>query len=111
MSCVTSFRTTVSNLRRLNGNHFDGDKALPGPGSRDLDEEEGEELGAEEEEAERSESARKPSDEGVTSNLDPDIINDDMDFEGADDLELNSKSSPQRYLCKKRTPELRYKPS
>ncbi|XP_056612359.1 MDS1 and EVI1 complex locus protein EVI1-A isoform X5 [Triplophysa dalaica] len=81
----------------LNGSHFDGDKALPGSGSRDLDEEEGEELGAEEEEAERSESARKPSDEGVTSNLDHDIINDDMDFEGADDLELNSKSSPQRF--------------
>lgn len=99
-SCVTSFLITVSVLRRLNGSHFDGDKALPGAGSRELDEEEGEELVAEEEEAERGESARKPNDEGASSNLDHDVINDDMDFEGADDLELNSKSSPRRYASK-----------
>uniref|UniRef100_A0A8C1YBB7 MDS1 and EVI1 complex locus n=1 Tax=Cyprinus carpio TaxID=7962 RepID=A0A8C1YBB7_CYPCA len=80
----------------LNGSHFDGDKGLPGKGSRDLDEEEGEELGAEEEEAEHSDSARKPSEDGVPSSLDHDI-NDDIDFEGPDDLEMNSKSSPQRY--------------
>ncbi|XP_042595810.1 MDS1 and EVI1 complex locus protein EVI1-A isoform X4 [Cyprinus carpio] len=80
----------------LNGSHFDGDKALPGKGSRDLDEEEGEELGAEEEEAEHSDSARKPSEDGVPSSLDHDI-NDDIDFEGPDDLEMNSKSSPQRF--------------
>uniref|UniRef100_A0A673KLE0 MDS1 and EVI1 complex locus protein EVI1-like n=1 Tax=Sinocyclocheilus rhinocerous TaxID=307959 RepID=A0A673KLE0_9TELE len=79
----------------LNGSHFDGDKALPGQGSRDLDEEEGEELGAEEE-VEHSDSARKPSEDGVPSSLDHDI-NDDIDFEGPDDLEMNSKSSPQRY--------------
>ncbi|XP_051965965.1 MDS1 and EVI1 complex locus protein EVI1-A-like isoform X10 [Xyrauchen texanus] len=81
----------------LNGSHFDGDKALPGQGSRDLDEEEGEELEGEEEEAEHGDSVRKPSDEGVTSNLDHDIINDDIDFEGPDDLEMNSKSSPRRF--------------
>uniref|UniRef100_A0A8C1Y9Q9 MDS1 and EVI1 complex locus n=1 Tax=Cyprinus carpio TaxID=7962 RepID=A0A8C1Y9Q9_CYPCA len=83
----------------LNGSHFDGDKGLPGKGSRDLDEEEGEELGAEEEEAEHSDSARKPSEDGVPSSLDHDI-NDDIDFEGPDDLEMNSKSSPQRYADK-----------
>ncbi|XP_051535679.1 MDS1 and EVI1 complex locus protein EVI1-A-like isoform X11 [Myxocyprinus asiaticus] len=81
----------------LNGSHFDGDKALPGQGSRDLDEEEGEELEGEEEEAEHGDSVRKPSDEGVTSNLDHDIIHDDIDFEGPDDLEMNSKSSPRRF--------------
>ncbi|KTF88590.1 hypothetical protein cypCar_00008732, partial [Cyprinus carpio] len=81
---------------RMNGSHFDGDKALPGQGSRDLDEEEGEELGAEEEEVEHSDSARKPSEDGVPSSLDHDI-NDDIDFEGPDDLEMNSKSSPQRF--------------
>lgn len=81
----------------LNGSHFDGDKALSGQGSRDLDEEEGEELGAEEEEAEHNDGARKAGDDGVPSNLDQDIINDDMDFEGQEDLEMNSKSSPQRF--------------
>ncbi|XP_051963373.1 MDS1 and EVI1 complex locus protein EVI1-A-like isoform X3 [Xyrauchen texanus] len=81
----------------LNGSHFDGDKALPGQGSQDLDEEEGEELGGEEEEAEHSDSVKKPSDEGVSSSLDHDIINNDIDFEGPDDLEINSKSSPQRF--------------
>lgn len=88
----------LSVLCRLNGSHFDGDKALPGQGSRDLDEE-GEELGAEEEEAEHSDSARKPSEDGVPSSLDHDI-NDDIDFEGPDDLEMNSKSSPRRYVDK-----------
>lgn len=91
----------LSVLRRLNGSHFNGDKTLPGQGSRDLDEEEGEELGAEEEEAEHSDSVRKPSEDGVPSSLDHDIINDDMDFEGPDDLEMNSKSSPRRYAYKK----------
>ncbi|KAL0174826.1 hypothetical protein M9458_030794, partial [Cirrhinus mrigala] len=86
----------LSVLHRLNGSHFDGDKALPGQGSRDLDEEEGEELGAEEEEVEHSDSARKPSEDGVPSSLDHDI-NDDIDFEGPDDLEMNSKSSPRRF--------------
>lgn len=91
----------LSVLHRLNGGHFDGDKTLPGQGSRDLDEEEGEELGAEEEEAEHSDSARKPSEDGVPSSLDHDIVNDDIDFEGPDDLEMNSKSSPRRYANKK----------
>ncbi|XP_055053045.2 MDS1 and EVI1 complex locus protein EVI1-A isoform X4 [Misgurnus anguillicaudatus] len=77
----------------LNGSHFDEDKPLPGPGSREMDEEEGEELGGEEEEGERHDGPRKPTDEGVPN----DIINDDMDFEGPDDLELNSKSSPRRF--------------
>uniref|UniRef100_A0A672KL51 MDS1 and EVI1 complex locus n=1 Tax=Sinocyclocheilus grahami TaxID=75366 RepID=A0A672KL51_SINGR len=105
-SYFNEIRNFISNTARntspshseegLNGSHFDGDKALPGKGSRDLDEEEGEELGAEEEEAEHSDSARKPSEDGVPSSLDHDI-NDDIDFEGPDDLEMNSKSSPQRY--------------
>lgn len=101
-ACITSLQTILSVLHRLNGSHFDADKALPGQGSHDLDEEEGEELGAEEEEAENSDCARKPSEDGVPSSLDHDIINDDIDFEGPDDLE-NSKSSPQRYAYKKNT--------
>lgn len=99
-ACITSLQTILSVLHRLNGSHFDADKALPGQGSRDLDEEEGEELGAEEEEAENSDCARKPCEDGVPSSLDHDIINDDIDFEGPDDLE-NSKSSPQRFAYKK----------
>ncbi len=96
-----SLHMILSVLCRLNGSHFDGDKALPGQGSRDLDEEEGEELGAEEEEAEHSDSARKPSEDGMPNSLDHDI-NDDIDFEGPDDLEMKSKSSPHRYADKMR---------
>ncbi|TRY89674.1 hypothetical protein DNTS_011614 [Danionella cerebrum] len=79
----------------LNGGHFNGEKALSGP--HNLKEEEGEEPGAEEEEVEHSNSVRKPSEDSMPRNLDHDIINDDMDFEGADDLEMNSKSSPHRF--------------
>ncbi|KAG7267564.1 hypothetical protein CRUP_006470 [Coryphaenoides rupestris] len=64
--------------------------------------EEVEELGADEEEAEEEplgDTPRKPQGGPVLpGNLDDDVMQDDMDYEQAGDLELeNSKSSPRRY--------------
>ena len=72
-------------------------------GSRDLEDEEGEELGADEEEAEAeeepmSDSLLKP-DAGplLSGSLDDDVMQGDMDYDQSADLELdNSKSSPRR---------------
>ena len=85
-------------LRRINGAHFEEDKGLiPNQESRDLEEEEGEELGAEEEEGEQSNVTGKPVDDELPSNLvDDDAIRDEMDFDGPNDLELNCKTSPRR---------------
>lgn len=112
-------------LRRVNGGHFEEDKGpmLSSRESRDMEEEEGEELlGAEEEEeGEPSEAVvgaaaggvgvggRKPSvDEviGTPGKLvssggggsdNEEAMRDEMDFDGPNELnELNCKSSPQR---------------
>ncbi|XP_041731869.2 histone-lysine N-methyltransferase MECOM-like isoform X12 [Coregonus clupeaformis] len=84
----------------LNGGPFEEEKPLMAShGSRDLEEEEGEELGAEEEEGEQSDSAAgKPRDEAPPSNLDDDIIHNEIEFDGPSDLELNCKTSPRRYV-------------
>ncbi|XP_066565788.1 MDS1 and EVI1 complex locus protein EVI1 isoform X4 [Amia ocellicauda] len=84
----------------LNGSQFEDSKVLlPSRESHDLEEEEGEdELGAEEEEEEEhSDAAGKSGDEPLPGNMDDDIIQDDMDFEGPNDLVLNCKTSPRRY--------------
>ncbi|XP_014069305.1 histone-lysine N-methyltransferase MECOM isoform X17 [Salmo salar] len=84
----------------LNGGPFEEEKPLMAShGSRDLDEGEGEgeELGAEEEEGEQSDSAAgKPRDEAPPSNLDDDIIHNEIEFDGPSDLDLNCKTSPRR---------------
>ena len=74
---------------------------MTGRGLRDLEDEEGEELGVDEEEAEEepmSDSLLKP-DAGplLSGNLDDDVMQGDMDYDQGADLELeNSKSSPRR---------------
>ncbi|XP_055751972.1 histone-lysine N-methyltransferase MECOM-like isoform X8 [Salvelinus fontinalis] len=82
----------------LNGGPFEEEKPLMvSHGSRDLEEGEGEELGAEEEEREQSDSAAgKPRDEAPPSNLDDDIIHNEIEFDGPSDLDLNCKTSPRR---------------
>ncbi|XP_029570792.1 histone-lysine N-methyltransferase MECOM isoform X1 [Salmo trutta] len=82
----------------LNGGPFEEEKPLAAShGSRDL-EEEGEELGTEEEEGEQSNNADgKPRDEAPPGNLDGDILQNEIEFDGPSDLELNCKTSPRRY--------------
>ncbi|XP_042153195.1 histone-lysine N-methyltransferase MECOM isoform X4 [Oncorhynchus tshawytscha] len=84
----------------LNGGPFEEEKPLmASQGSRDLEEGEGEELGAEEEEEEGEQSdsaAGKPRDEAPPSNLDDDIIHNEIEFDGPSDLDLNCKTSPRR---------------
>ncbi|XP_064830687.1 histone-lysine N-methyltransferase MECOM-like isoform X8 [Oncorhynchus masou masou] len=86
----------------LNGGPFEEEKPLMAShGSRDLEEGEGEgeELGAEEEEEEGEQSdsaAGKPRDEAPPSNLDDDIIHNEIEFDGPSDLDLNCKTSPRR---------------
>ncbi|XP_029923494.1 histone-lysine N-methyltransferase MECOM isoform X5 [Myripristis murdjan] len=84
----------------LNGGPFEEEKPLiTSHASHDLDDEEGEELGADEEEGEEpSNTPRKPEGEEVLpSNLDDDIIQDEIDFNEPNDLDLNCKTSPRRY--------------
>ncbi|XP_029536689.1 histone-lysine N-methyltransferase MECOM-like isoform X17 [Oncorhynchus nerka] len=86
----------------LNGGPFEEEKPLMAShGSRDLEEGEGEELGAEEEEEEEGEqsdsAAGKPRDEAPPSNLDDDIIHNEIEFDGPSDLDLNCKTSPRSY--------------
>uniref|UniRef100_A0A673XW46 MDS1 and EVI1 complex locus n=1 Tax=Salmo trutta TaxID=8032 RepID=A0A673XW46_SALTR len=83
----------------LNGGPFEEEKPLMAShGSRDLEEGEGEELGAEEEEGEQSDSAAgKPRDETPPSKLDDDIIHNEIEFDGPSDLDLNCKTSPRSY--------------
>nr|XP_015217224.1 PREDICTED: MDS1 and EVI1 complex locus protein EVI1 isoform X3 [Lepisosteus oculatus] len=84
----------------LNGSQFEEEKGpLPSQESRDLEEEEVEDdLGVEEEEEEeQSDTAGKSGDEPLPGNMDDDIIHDDIDFEGPNDLALNCKTSPRRY--------------
>ncbi|XP_070982382.1 histone-lysine N-methyltransferase MECOM-like isoform X16 [Oncorhynchus clarkii lewisi] len=86
----------------LNGGPFEEEKPLMAShGSHDLEEGEGEELGAEEEEEEEGEqsdsAAGKPRDEAPPSNLDDDIIHNKIEFDGPSDLDLNCKTSPRSY--------------
>lgn len=82
---------------RLNGGPFEEEKPLAAShGSRDL-EEEGEELGTEEEEGEQSNNADgKSRDEAPPGNLDGDILQNEIEFDGPSDLDLNCKTSPRR---------------
>ncbi|KAM6946404.1 histone-lysine N-methyltransferase MECOM isoform 2-T2 [Aplochiton taeniatus] len=84
----------------INGGPFEDEKPLlAGRVSHDQEEDEGEELGAEEEEGEeRSDTPGKARDEDLpSSHLDDDILQDDMDFDEANHLQLSCKSSPRRY--------------
>uniref|UniRef100_A0A4W4FGV9 C2H2-type domain-containing protein n=1 Tax=Electrophorus electricus TaxID=8005 RepID=A0A4W4FGV9_ELEEL len=80
----------------LNDSHFVGDKAVTNQGSHDIEEEEGEEHGAEEEEAEHSDAVGKLGIKAPPNNL-GDGITDDLDFDGPNHLDMNCKSSPQRF--------------
>ncbi|XP_033487477.1 MDS1 and EVI1 complex locus protein EVI1 isoform X7 [Epinephelus lanceolatus] len=83
----------------LNGGPFEEEKPLMASrGSRDLEDEDAEELGADEEEGEEpSNTPGKQEDEALPSSLSDDIIQDEMDFSGPNDLNLNCKTSPRRY--------------
>lgn len=71
-------------------------------GSRDLEDEEVEDLGADEEEGEDpSNNPGKPEGEALPSSLSDDIMQDEMDFSGPNDLNLNCKTSPRRYIRNK----------
>ncbi|XP_035512456.1 histone-lysine N-methyltransferase PRDM16 isoform X4 [Morone saxatilis] len=80
----------------LNGGPFEEEKPLMAShGSRDLEDEEAEELGADEEEGEEpSNTPGKPEGKVLPSSLSDDI-QDEMDFNGPNDLNL--KTSPGRY--------------
>lgn len=66
-------------------------------GSRDLEDEEAEELGGDEEEGEEpSNTPGKPEGEALPGSLGDDIIQDEMDFNGPNDLNLDCKTSPRR---------------
>ncbi|KAM7413353.1 hypothetical protein PAMA_020644 [Pampus argenteus] len=81
----------------LNGGPFEEEKPLiTNRGSHDLEDEEAEELGADEEEGEEpSNTPGKAEGEMLPSNIS--IMQDEMDFSGPNDLNLNCKSSPRRY--------------
>ncbi|KAL4648502.1 MDS1 and EVI1 complex locus protein EVI1 isoform X6, partial [Arapaima gigas] len=82
----------------LNGSQFEDEKALmPSQGSHDLEEEEGEEQGVNREEEQHNESVGKSGDEPLPSNVDDDIIHSEIEFEEANDNDLNCKAFPRRY--------------
>uniref|UniRef100_A0A3Q1HEA6 MDS1 and EVI1 complex locus n=1 Tax=Anabas testudineus TaxID=64144 RepID=A0A3Q1HEA6_ANATE len=83
----------------LNGGPFEEEKPLiTSHVSHALEDEEAEQLGADEEEGEEpSSTSGKPEGEELPSNLSDDIIQDEMDFTGPNDLNLNCKTSPRRY--------------
>ncbi|KAE8295458.1 MDS1 and EVI1 complex locus protein EVI1-A [Larimichthys crocea] len=82
----------------LNGGPFEEEKPLMASrGSRDLEDEEAEELGADEEEVEEpSNTPGKPEGDVLPSSLSDDI-QDEMDFNEPNDLNLTCKTSPRRY--------------
>lgn len=92
---------SVFMVYRLNGSQFEEEKPLMAShGSRDLEDEEAEELGADEEEGEEpSNTSGNQEGEVLPSNLSDDIIQDEMDFTGPNDLNLNCKTSPRGYVC------------
>ncbi|XP_029028246.1 histone-lysine N-methyltransferase MECOM isoform X13 [Betta splendens] len=83
----------------LNGGPFGEEKPLTSSrGTRALEDEEAEQLGADEDEAEDpSSTSGKPDGEELPGNLSDDIIQEEMDFTGPNDLNLNCKTSPRRY--------------
>ncbi|XP_029301430.1 histone-lysine N-methyltransferase MECOM isoform X7 [Cottoperca gobio] len=83
----------------LNGVPFEEEKPLMAShGSRDLEDEEAEELGADEEEGEEpSNIPGKQEEEALPSSLGDDVIQDEMDFSGPNDLNLSCKTSPRRF--------------
>lgn len=82
---------------RLNGGPFEEEKPLlASHGTRDLEDEEAEELGADEEEGEEpSNTPGKPEHEVLPRNLSDEIMQDEIDFTGPNDLNLNCKTSPR----------------
>ncbi|KAI4878961.1 hypothetical protein NFI96_022645, partial [Prochilodus magdalenae] len=80
----------------LNDSHFEADKVVANQESHDVDEDEVEEHGPEEEEAEHSDAAGKATNKALSGNLGEDVT-DDLDFDGPNDLDMNCKSSPQRF--------------
>lgn len=85
-------------LCRLNDGPFEEEKPpITSHGSHVLDDEEAEQLGADEEEGEEpSSTSGKPESEELPGNLSDDIMQDEMDFSGPNDLNLNCKPSPRR---------------
>ncbi|XP_035767544.1 histone-lysine N-methyltransferase MECOM isoform X12 [Neolamprologus brichardi] len=83
----------------LNGGPFEEEKPLMGSHrSRDLEDEEAEELGADEEEGEEpSNTPEKSESKVLQSDLGDPIIQDEMDLSEPNDLNLSCKTSPRRY--------------
>lgn len=65
-------------------------------GSRDLEDEEAEELVADEEEVEESSNTPVKAEGETLPRILSDDIQDEMDFSGRNDLNLNCKTSPRR---------------
>uniref|UniRef100_A0A8D0AB73 MDS1 and EVI1 complex locus n=1 Tax=Sander lucioperca TaxID=283035 RepID=A0A8D0AB73_SANLU len=94
-SYFNEIRNFISNTGQ---NQTSPDPSEEGHGSRDLEDEDAEELGADEEEGEEpNNTPGKQEDEVLPSSLSDDIIEDEMDFSGPNDLNLNCKTSPRRY--------------
>lgn len=83
---------------RLNGGPFEEEKPLMASHrSRDLEDEEAEELGADEEEGEEpGNTPEKSESKALQSNLSDAIIQDEMDLSEPNDLNLSCKASPKR---------------
>ena len=83
---------------RLNGGPFEeGKPLLASHGSRDLEDEEVEDLVPDEEEAEEpSSSPEKREAKELTGNLSDDITQGEMDFSEQNDLKIICKTSPRR---------------
>ncbi|XP_061637364.1 histone-lysine N-methyltransferase MECOM isoform X3 [Phyllopteryx taeniolatus] len=83
----------------VNGTPFQEGKTLlmARHGSRDLEDEEAEELGADEEGEEPSKTLNQPQEEMPASNMSDDVIQDEMDFSRTNDLRQSCKISPRRY--------------
>nr|XP_020455990.1 MDS1 and EVI1 complex locus protein EVI1 isoform X3 [Monopterus albus] len=82
----------------LNGGPFEDKKPLmTSHGSHDLEDEEAEDLVADEKGDEPSNTCGKQEGQVLPSNLSDDIIQDEIDFTGPNDLNLNCKTSPRRY--------------
>ncbi|XP_039478819.1 histone-lysine N-methyltransferase MECOM isoform X12 [Oreochromis aureus] len=83
----------------LNGGPFEEEKPLMASHrSRDLEDEEAEELGADEEEGEEpSNTPEKSESKVLQSDLGDPIIQDEMDLSEPNDLNLSCKTSPRRY--------------
>lgn len=71
-------------------------------GSRDLEDEEVEDLDADDEEAEEpTNNSEKREPKAHSNSLSDDIIQDEMDFSEPNDLNLSCQTSPRRYKSHK----------